>query len=97
MAEIIEIWQIREFQEERRRIARRHREQRSLEGALAIMRESLALAANDLRDAHPGEQPELLDRIERLTALIRYGIRMVGEAAGTAEAAGSGAAKETDS
>ena len=77
MAEII---QIREFQAARRRAARRLGEQQSLEGALAIMRENLAAAAGDLCNASAAAQLELLDRIEQLTALIRYGMRMVGEA-----------------
>lgn len=96
MAEIIEIWQIREVQEERRRVARRHREQRNLETALAIMRESLAVAADALLDAPAGAQPELLDRIEQLTALIRYGLRMVGEAGGAEETGGPGDANGTE-
>ncbi len=79
MAEIIQLW---EFQAARRRAAHRHCEQQSLERALAIMRENLVLAASDLREAPVAAQPELLDRIEQLTALIRYGMRMVGEASG---------------
>ena len=89
MAEIIQIW---EFQAARRRAARRNCEQQSLEAALAIMRENLAVAAGDLCDAPIAAQPELLDRIEQLTALIRYGIRMVGEACGAGEAGGPGGA-----
>jgi hypothetical protein len=91
MAEII---QIREFQLERRRAARRHCEQQNLERALAIMRENLAGAARDLRDAPIAAQPELLNRIEQLTALIRYGIRMLGEAGGAGEAGGPGGASD---
>jgi hypothetical protein len=86
MAEIIQIW---EFQAARRRAARRHCEQQSLEGALAIMRENLALTAGDLREAPAAAQSELLDRIEQLTALIRYGMRMVGEASGPGDAGAS--------
>jgi hypothetical protein len=86
MAEIIQIW---EFQAARRRAARRHGEQQSLERALAIMRENLAAAACDLREAQLAAQPELLDRIEQLTALIRYGMRMAGEAGGSGEAGSS--------
>jgi|SRR5579863_4872684 len=87
MAEIIQIW---EFQAARRRAARRHCEQHSLERALDIMRENLAAAAGDLRDAPVAAQPELLDRIERLTALIRYGMRMVGDATSPDEPRGPG-------
>jgi hypothetical protein len=87
MAEMI---QIRKFQVARRRAARRLVEQQSLERALAIMRENLAAAAADLCEASPAAQPELLDRIEQLTALIRYGMRMVDEASGPGNA-GTGA------
>jgi hypothetical protein len=79
MAEII---QLREFQAARGRAARRNREEQSLERALAIMRDNLAVAAADLCEAPAVAQPELLGRIEQLTALIRYGMRMVGDAAG---------------
>ncbi len=77
MAEIIQLW---EFQAARRRAARRHNEQESLERALGLMRDNLALAANDLRDAPVAAQPELLERVEQLAALIRYGMRMLGDA-----------------
>jgi len=75
MAEIIQLW---EFQQARRRAERRHDEQ-SLEHALQLMRENLADAADDLRDAPPAEHPELLNRIEQLTTMIRYGMRMLIE------------------
>ena len=87
MAEIIQIW---EFQAARRRAARRYCEEQSLERALAIMRENLAVAAGDLREAPIAAQPELLDRIEQLTALIRYGMRMMGDANNSGEAKQSG-------
>ena len=78
MAEII---QLQEFQQARRRTERRNDEHRSLEHALALMRENLAEAANDLRDVPSSEQSEILDRIEHLTAMIRYGMRMLSETA----------------
>jgi hypothetical protein len=76
MGEIIEIF---EYQAARHRAARRDCELQSLDRALAIMRENLAVAADDLRDAPAALQPELLDRIERLTALVRYGMRMMDD------------------
>jgi hypothetical protein len=76
MAEIIQLW---EFQQARRRAERRHDEQQSIEHALQLMRENLADAADDLRDAPSAEQPELLNRIEQLTTMIRYGMRMLIE------------------
>jgi hypothetical protein len=87
MAEIIQIW---EFQSARQRAARRYCEQHSLERALDIMRENLAVAAGDLLEAPTAAQPELLDRIEQLTALIRYGLRMLGDANNPGEAKRSG-------
>jgi hypothetical protein len=85
MAEIIQLW---EFQAARRRAARRNREEQSLERAIAIMRENLAVAAADLCEAPVGAQTELLERIEQLTALIRYGMRMVGDSAGNGDGPG---------
>jgi hypothetical protein len=76
MAEII---QIREFQEARQRAVRRHADHRNLAQAVQLMRDNLAAAAIELRDAAPADQPELLDRIENLTAMVRYGLRMIGE------------------
>jgi hypothetical protein len=76
MAEII---QIREFQEARRRAVQRHADHRSLEQAVQLMRDNLAVAAIELRDAPPADQPELLDRIENLAAMVRYGLRMIGD------------------
>ena len=86
MAEII---QLREFQQARRRAERRNDEQQSLERALHVMRDNLAAAASDLREAPAAEQPELLNRIEQLTAMIRYGMRML-VAPGEPSAAGGG-------
>jgi hypothetical protein len=76
MAEIIHI---REFQEERRRATRRHADHQNLVEAVQLMRDSLADAATELRDAPLCQQPELLDRIERLAAMVRYGLRMIGD------------------
>jgi hypothetical protein len=85
MAEIIQLW---EFQQARRRAERRNGESQSLERALAIMRDNLAHAADDLRAAPAEAQLEILSRIEHLTAMIRYGMRMLNDAGGPAEAAG---------
>ena len=76
MAEII---QLLEFQVARQRARRRLSQQRSLVSAVAILRENLATAAQLLKDAPAIEQPGLLDAVERLTAMIRYGMRMIGE------------------
>ena len=45
------------------------------------MRENLAAVAAELVDAPREEQAELLTRIERLAAMIRYGMRMLGDPA----------------
>ena len=76
MAEII---YIRELQEARKRAIQRHADHQSLEQAVQLMRASLAETALALRDAAPPEQPELLDRIERLAAMVRYGLHMIEE------------------
>jgi hypothetical protein len=83
MAEII---YIRELQEARKRAIRRHADHQSLEQAVHLMRASLADAALELRDAEPAQQPELLDRVERLTTMVRYGLHMVAEDATTKSA-----------
>jgi hypothetical protein len=74
MAEII---YLREIQQERRRV--RVTQRQSLERAVAILIDNLAAVAEQLREAPPAEQSELLDRVEKLTAMIRYGRRMLGE------------------
>lgn len=76
MAEIIDF---EEIQRARRNARARIPERESLERALQLMRENLATVAAELADAPREEQPELLTRVERLTAMIRYGMRMLGE------------------
>ncbi|MGH7917240.1 MAG: hypothetical protein ACREQE_07205 [Candidatus Binataceae bacterium] len=71
-----EIIQLRERQQAREREQHRARGARSLDRAVALLRDNLAVAAGQLRDASPSERPELLERVERLTALVRYGMRM---------------------
>ena len=73
MAEIISF---AEIQRARRRA--RAPERPSRERALELLRENLANAARMLADAPPAQQPELLRRVENLTAMIRYGMRMLG-------------------
>jgi hypothetical protein len=87
MAEIIQLW---EFQQAPRRAERRSGDQQSLERALALMRDNLADAADDLREAPVAMQSELLNRIEHLTAMIRYGMRMLSDAEDSSESAGGG-------
>ena len=76
MAEIIDF---AEIQKARRKARVRGPEREHLERAVQLMRENLAAVAAELADAPHAEQGELLTRVERLVALIRYGMRMLGE------------------
>jgi hypothetical protein len=76
MAEIIDF---AEIQEARRKARARIPEREHLERALQLMRENLAAVAAELADAPRDAQPELLTRVERLAAMIRYGMRMLGD------------------
>ncbi len=76
MAEIIDF---AEIQKARRKARVRGPERENLERAVQLMRENLAAVAAELADAPRGEQGELLTRVERLAAMIRYGMRMLGE------------------
>ena len=76
MAEIIDFAEIRAA----RRKPRGHAPEREhLERALHLMRENLAVVAARLAEAPREEHAELLTRIERLAAMIRYGMRMLGD------------------
>ena len=75
MAEIISF---AEIQQARRRT--RAPKRASLERALQVLRDNLAVTAQMLADAPRLEQPELLRRVERLTALVRYAMLMLGAA-----------------
>jgi len=76
MAEIINL---AEIQEARRKARARGPERENLERALELMRENLAAVAAELVNAPALEHAELIRRIERLVAMIRYGMRMLGE------------------
>ena len=78
-----EVIRLEEIDRERRRSRARVAEREHLERAVALLRKNLASAAEALRDAPDAlTQTELLGRIERLTAMTRYGLRMLGEASG---------------
>lgn len=78
-----EVIRLEEIDRERRRSRARVAERAQLERAVALLRENLAAAAAALRDAPDAStQTELLGRIERFAAMIRYGLRMLGEAPG---------------
>ena len=76
MAQII---RFSEIQAARERSARQARDRESLEHAVTLLKESLAAAAGRLAEASTAEQAELLERVERLAAMVRYGLRMLGE------------------
>jgi hypothetical protein len=86
MAEIIHLSDV---QAARERARRRAAGSRSLELAAAILRENLAAAAIRLRDATPAEQPELLARVEKLAAMVRYAMRMMDADSGGSAASGT--------
>ncbi len=48
------------------------------------MRDNLAAVAEQIRSATEAEQSELLDRVEKLVALIRYGMNMLDTGAADA-------------
>ena len=73
MAEIIDF---AEALAERRRS--RPPSQEDLARAVEVLKASLAATAQALVEAPPAEQAELLSRIERLAAMVRYGLRMLG-------------------
>lgn len=75
MGEVIEF---RERQAERRLTRARAREHENLQRAVEILKESLAAAAEQLRSAAAADCPELLERIEKLAAMVRYGLHMLG-------------------
>jgi hypothetical protein len=73
-----EVIRLAEIDYERRRIRARVAERADLERAVSILGENLAAAADALREAPMNGRAELLDRIEKLTAMMRYGLRMLG-------------------
>jgi hypothetical protein len=76
MAEIIDFAEIHEA---RRRARARVPQRENLERAVQLMRENLAAVAVEMAEAPHDEQAELLTRVERLAAMIRYGMRMLGD------------------
>ncbi len=80
MAEIIHI---REILRQREQARSRARDRENLERAVGVLRESLEATAHQLVLAPAAEQSELLERAERLVAMIRYGLRMLGESPDT--------------
>ena len=78
MAEIIDF---AEIQAQRRKNRSREPRREHLVRAVRILTANLAATANMLIDAPPADQDELLSRVERLSAMIRYGMGMLGDGA----------------
>ncbi len=55
------------------------RDHDSLQRAVDILKESLHATAVEIVDAPAHEQAELLERAEKFIAMIRYGMRMLGD------------------
>jgi len=79
-----ELVQIQDLKAARERAQRRASGHQSIERALGLMRENLAWAAEQLSTTPIDRHPELLARIEKLAATIRYGMMMLGEPAPSA-------------
>jgi len=78
MAEII---QLREILAERRRGRARSAERASLEQAVALLKQNLSSAAALLSDAPARDAIVITERIEKLAAILRYGLQMLSDGA----------------
>ncbi len=74
MAQIIDFAEIRGARQAQRAAAD---ERRSLEDAVETIRVNLAAVVERLRDASFAERAELVGRIEKLGAMLRYGILLL--------------------
>ncbi len=74
MAQIIDFAEIRGARQAQRAAAD---ERRSLEDAVETIRVNLAAVVERLRDASFAERAELVSRIEKLGAMLRYGILLL--------------------
>jgi len=74
VAQIIDFAEIRGARQAQRSAAD---ERRSLEDAVETIRVNLAVVVERLRDAAGAERTELLSRMEKLAAMLRYGILLL--------------------
>ncbi len=74
-----ELIYLREILNQRELAKGRARDRESLERAVEILKQNLQATADQIAGAAAAEQPELLERAERLIAMIRYGLRMLGD------------------
>ena len=77
MGEVIHIREILH----RRDIAQSHaRDRESLRRAVEVLKQNLHATSEQIVGAPALEQSDLLDHVEKFIAMIRYGMRMLGEA-----------------
>jgi hypothetical protein len=74
MADIIDFAEVRGSRQAQREALD---ERRSLEIAVETIRVNLASVVERLKDAKPRERVELLSRLEKLSAILRYGILLL--------------------
>lgn len=74
VAQIIDFAEVRGAREAQRSAGE---ERRSLEEAVETIRVNLAHVVDNLKDATAHERVELLDRMDKLGAMLRYGIRLL--------------------
>jgi hypothetical protein len=74
VAQIIDFAEIRGAREAQRAAVA---ERRSLEDAVETIRVNLAAVVERLRDAAGADRAELLGRMEKLSAMLRYGILLL--------------------
>ena len=75
MAQIIDFAEIRGAREAQRSAGE---ERRALEEAVETIRLNLAWVVDRLKDAEVEERAELLNRMEKLAAMLRYGMLLLG-------------------
>lgn len=74
MAQIIDFAEIRGARQAQRAAGD---DRRSLEEAVETIRLNLAKVVDCLRDARDNDRAELLNRMNKLSAMLRYGIRLL--------------------
>ena len=75
MAQIIDFAEIRGARAAQRSAGE---ERRALEEAVETIRLNLAFVVDRLKDAGPEERGDLLNRMEKLAAMLRYGMLLLG-------------------
>jgi hypothetical protein len=73
-----EVISIREVLREIRQRRERASERETLERAVEVLKDNLRATVGQLALASQADRPELVERIERLIEMARYGLRMLG-------------------